>query len=76
MLGVHRTCAETATVSHGTSHITTKQHCNHSGGIFRMCCVKLVTRSQLHMTKAQWVSSEAGNRAMVAVVKCLGLIWR
>ena len=29
--GVHRTCAETATVSHGTSHVTTKPRCNHFG---------------------------------------------
>ena len=27
--GVHRTCAQVAAVSHGTSHVTTKQSCNH-----------------------------------------------
>ena len=28
--GVHRTCAETAAVSRGTSHVTTKQRCKHT----------------------------------------------
>ena len=28
LYGVHRMCAETAAVSHGTSHVTSKQHCH------------------------------------------------
>ena len=27
LYGVHRTCADTAADSRGTSHVTTKQHC-------------------------------------------------
>ena len=30
--GVHRTCAVTAAVLRGTSHVTIKQRCNHLGG--------------------------------------------
>ena len=28
--GAHRTCAETAAVSRGTSHVTTKQRCKYT----------------------------------------------
>ena len=52
-----------------------------------MCCVKLcihvpvVTHSELHMTREQWVWSEAENiyislLSIVAIVKCLWLILR
>ena len=30
--GVHKTCTEMAAVSHGTSHVTTKQLCDHFSG--------------------------------------------
>ena len=33
MYGIHKTCAETATVSRGTSHVTTKQLCNYTTSI-------------------------------------------
>ena len=36
----------------------------------QMRCVKLVTYSESHTSRAQWVFSEAEN---IAVVKCLGL---
>ena len=38
--GVHKTCTETATISHGTSHVTTKQLCDQS-----MPCKAIVTHS-------------------------------
>ena len=39
--GVHRTRAETAAVSDGTSHVTTKQRCDHFIGYGKTRCVKL-----------------------------------
>ena len=33
LYGVHRTCAETAAVSRGTSHVTVKQRCKHSTSV-------------------------------------------
>ena len=63
IVGLHITCAETATVSRGTSHVTTKQQrykCNHFGGYSKRC-VKLQSLIQSLTTRALWVCSEAEN---------------
>ena len=36
----------------------------------------MVTHLEFNMTRMQWVCSEAGNSAIVTMVKCLGLISR
>ena len=47
--GVHRTCAETAAVSRGTSHVTTKQRCKYTASVD----IQNVIRSESHATKPQ-----------------------
>ena len=62
----HRTCVEMAAVSCGNSRVTTKQRCKYIiwVDIQHAPCKATVTHSQLHMTRAQWVCSEAENSAM------------
>ena len=66
-------CTKMAAVSHGSKHVTTKQHCRHcvdnlkGGGGGR--------KKELHTT-AQRVCVEADTSAVVAIVKRLGLISR
>ena len=74
--GVHRTCADTPTVSGGTNQVTTKQHFNHTAVTISVAfqnalCKDTVTHSESHTTRAQCVCSEAENRAIVAIVKRL-----
>ena len=83
MYGEHRTCVETTAVSRGTSHVTTRERCNH-GHIYRSMavttlvdiqntlCKATVTHSESHTTTAQCVCSEAESSAVVAIVKRLG----
>ena len=73
---VHRTCAEAAAVLRGTSHVTTKQRCNHLYWQIFRTRVKLQSLMQSNATTAQWVCSEAENSAIVAIAKRLGLISR
>ena len=68
LYGVHKTCAKTAAVSHGTRHVTTKQHYNHFSeywkGVvkgysysFRITCDKsVVIMGQLQ--SREWRSSD------------------
>ena len=52
LYGVHRMIAKAATVSHDTSHATTKQHCMYTTLVdLKTCCVKLVTDLALHATQ-------------------------
>ena len=46
--GVHRTCAETAAVLRGTSHVTTKQHCQYTTSVDmeKTRCKKIQSRIQ------------------------------
>ena len=46
--GVHRTCAETAAVSRGTSDVTTKQRCKNTNSvdIQDVLCKATVTHSE------------------------------
>ena len=37
---VYAECADTATVSCGTSHVTTKQHCKYITGAYLKCTIK------------------------------------
>ena len=55
MNGLHRTCAETAAVSCGTSHVTTKQCCNHFTSVDNQnaLCKATVTHSESITTIAQ-----------------------
>ena len=52
LYGVHRTCPETAAVPRGTSHVTTKQHCNHFSGYSKLV-QSHTTRAQTHRTELQ-----------------------
>ena len=62
-------CAETAAVSLGTSHVTTKQRlvfvfiCVYPlGWIFKKAlCKTSVTHAEWHTPRTQWVCSEAEN---------------
>ena len=83
LYGEQRTCVETTAVSRGTSHVTTRERCNH-GHIYRSMavttlvdiqntlCKATVTHSESHTTTAQCVCSEAESSAVVAIVKRLG----
>ena len=60
-------------VSWDTSHITTKQLCNHFGGHSKTCCVKL----QLLIQSCIWLECRLREyHCIVAIVKHLGLISR
>ena len=51
LYAVHRTCAETAAVLCGTSHVTTKQCCKYTGEYSCMHCVKLQSHIQSILLK-------------------------
>ena len=54
----------TAAVSCGTSHMTTKQYCQHTTLVELenvLCIIALVVYSELHMTSVQRVCSEVEN---------------
>ena len=58
-------CVEVAAVSHDTSQVTTKQHCNYTTlvDIVKNMLYKVtVTLSESQATRAQWVCSRAENR--------------
>ena len=55
MHGVHKTWAETAAVSLGTSHATSRQRCNHYGGYSKYT----VTHSESHTTRVQTTDDSA-----------------
>ena len=64
---VYTECAETAAVSRGTSHVTTKQHCKYTNLVdiySKMCNEKLVTHTESHVTTAQWVCLSVENSAI------------
>ena len=54
LYNVHRTCVETAAVSRGTSHIKTRQGCNHSVDNHSALCEAAVTHSESVTTRIQW----------------------
>ena len=57
------------------STVTNKQTNNNSNNKNKRCVITAtVIHSESHTTRAQWVSLEAGNGAIVAIVKRLGLI--
>ena len=60
---IHRTSAETAAVSRGTSHATTKECYQHTASvdIKNTRYKRIVTHSESHATWAQWVCSRAEN---------------
>ena len=60
LYGVHRTCAETAAVSYGTSHASAVS--TPLWWIFKRRYKKLVTHVEYHVP-AQWVCSRAENSA-------------
>ena len=75
LYSVHRTCAETAAVSHGTSNVTTKQCFQYTTSMeinkkrykkYKQNKRKknTVTHSESHVTWAQWVCSRAADNTI------------
>ena len=74
LYGGHRTCAKTVAVPCGTSQLNSTV--TTLVDIQNVLCKATVTRSELHTTRAlteHSVSLEVENRAIVAIVKRLGL---
>ena len=54
LYGVHKTCSETAAVSRGTSHVTTKQRCNTPLQWQFQTRYKKDTHVESYAARAQW----------------------